>query len=298
MNVYPNNKQNSYTTLLQSPIQLNGPYQVALVEISNFSNIKIKLGTIKYKNPMYGNNFYENRKERLEVNSSVQNGIGLEEFCHILNYEIENNFIKEEYLYRYKLAYECSEDIIEKLHIINNEKKNQSRPILNILKQTEPFLRYEIIDKIESPFKAKFFKCGAIYDLLKNRYAFGSINDLKKDFDLVVVPMPPKEASLERLLTKEYFIDKKAFITEDEHLIDNHYRAPRKVVEESNLPGLKLDPQLPAKNAAAELEQLSTFWDFYNKENYGKLFKLLPQINFMNSEKILIQTTMDISFEL
>ena len=67
---------------------------------------------------MYGNNFYENRKERLEVNLSVQNGIGLEEFCHILNYEIENNFIKAEYLYRYKLAYECSEDIIEKLHII------------------------------------------------------------------------------------------------------------------------------------------------------------------------------------
>jgi hypothetical protein len=276
---------------------LQGPYQVALVEISNFSNIKIQLGKITFKNPLHGNNFYENRKESIAFNLSVQNGIALEQFCNALNYEIENNFIKEEYIYRYKLAYECSEDIVETLHKLNNEKKNQKRPILNILKKNKPIVQYDLIDKLESPFKEKFFKYGAIYDLLKTRYTFMSIDDLKKDFDLIVMTTPPEETSLEVLFTKEYFMDKKSLITEDEHLIENHYRIPRKVVEESQVPGLKLDPQHPAQKAASELAHLSNFWDFYNKENYEKLFKLLPQIIFLNSEKILIQTYNNIEFD-
>ena len=35
---FPKNTQSNFTTILENPIELIGNYQVALVEISNFSN--------------------------------------------------------------------------------------------------------------------------------------------------------------------------------------------------------------------------------------------------------------------
>ena len=51
---FPNNTQSNFTTLLENPIELFGKYQVALVEISNFSNFSVNLGTIVFKNPFFG----------------------------------------------------------------------------------------------------------------------------------------------------------------------------------------------------------------------------------------------------
>ena len=46
---FPKNTQSNYTTVLESPIELIGKYQVALVEISNFSDFSLGMGTVRFK---------------------------------------------------------------------------------------------------------------------------------------------------------------------------------------------------------------------------------------------------------
>ena len=76
---FPNNTQSNFTTLLENPIELFGKYQVALVEISNFSNFSVNLGTIVFKNPFFGS-VYENRAEFIEFEFRIENGVDLNQF--------------------------------------------------------------------------------------------------------------------------------------------------------------------------------------------------------------------------
>ena len=81
---FPNNKQSNYTTLLAEPLEIPLNFQVALVEISNFSNFKIKLGKINFKNPLFGH-MYEKRTPSLTFDITIENGISLEQFCATLH---------------------------------------------------------------------------------------------------------------------------------------------------------------------------------------------------------------------
>jgi hypothetical protein len=77
---FPTNTQSNFTTLLENPIELLGKYQVALVEISNFSNFSVNLGSIIFKNPFFGS-VYENRAEFIEFELRIENGVDLKRFC-------------------------------------------------------------------------------------------------------------------------------------------------------------------------------------------------------------------------
>jgi hypothetical protein len=113
INEYPNNKQSNYTTVLDTPIDFPTKYMVCLKEISNFSDFTVSMGTITFQNILF--NALEHRKSEVKFNLFIKNGINLQEMCDTINTEITKNFLKQEYLIRYKLAYttelnqECSD---------------------------------------------------------------------------------------------------------------------------------------------------------------------------------------------
>jgi hypothetical protein len=80
---------------------------------------------------------YENRTEFIEFEIRIDNGVDLSQFCSKLNYEIQNNFIKTEFLFRQKLAFSTDTDFIQEMQFINDYKKDFKRPLLNVLK-SEP----------------------------------------------------------------------------------------------------------------------------------------------------------------
>jgi len=131
---FPKNTQSNYTTVLESPIELIGKYQVALVEISNFSDFSLGMGTVRFKNPFYGA-IYENRSEFIDFNLRLVNGLTLKHFCAKLNFEIHNSFIREEFLFRQKLAFCTDATFVSQMQKINDKKWKIVRPVLNVIKK-------------------------------------------------------------------------------------------------------------------------------------------------------------------
>ena len=103
LNEYPKNTQSSYTTLLDTPIELSSKYMVCLKEISNFSDFNVSMGTVSFQNVFF--TALELRKSDVNFNFFIKNGTNLQQFCDSINTEITKNFLKQEYLIRYKLAY-------------------------------------------------------------------------------------------------------------------------------------------------------------------------------------------------
>ena len=185
--VFPTTNNQIFTTLLENPIELIGKFQVALVEISNFSNFNIEMGTISFKNPFFGD-IYENRDETISFNFLIENGCDLKNFCSKLNFEIQNHFIKHEFLYRQKLAFEKDETLIQKIQLINDRKVTLKKPILNVLKKGPK--KYEILEKNDSIFGSIFLKGGGYFDNQNSRFKFVSIDFLKSMFILVIIRVP------------------------------------------------------------------------------------------------------------
>ena len=75
-----NNTQSSYTTLLNKPLHLKGPYEVALSDINFTKNFKVNLGSFKILNKL------EDRI--IQVCVEVENGISVFKFCKIVNEKI------------------------------------------------------------------------------------------------------------------------------------------------------------------------------------------------------------------
>ena len=46
MENFPNNSQSNFTTILEEPIELDGPHELALVDMSYSANISINLVTV------------------------------------------------------------------------------------------------------------------------------------------------------------------------------------------------------------------------------------------------------------
>jgi hypothetical protein len=205
MKNFPENKQSNYTTLLESPIVLNKANQVALVEISNFSNFKVDAGNISFENPFSLK--YESRTQKITFQISFKNGLTLKQFCDTLNYEIERNFIKIEYNDRYKLAYDCDPAILELNYKLNvNKKNNEIKPKFNVIKTNS---RYEIIDKYWSVFRDDFFKADGKYDLKSNRFYFESLDKLEKIYDLLVITAPEYTEKYPETDNKIYYFKQK-----------------------------------------------------------------------------------------
>ena len=76
LKAYPKNTKANYTTLLEEAIDINSKYEVALVEISNFSSFFVQFGHITYENPL---NFFlmGKRPSEIELKMNLKNGISL-----------------------------------------------------------------------------------------------------------------------------------------------------------------------------------------------------------------------------
>jgi hypothetical protein len=73
---YPGNRQSNYTTIIKQPINLNGSYEVALVDITYSPQITIELGYIHVPNPFVS--IIESWAERdkiLEIKITAMNGV-------------------------------------------------------------------------------------------------------------------------------------------------------------------------------------------------------------------------------
>ena len=72
-NIFDNNTQSCFSTLLGSPLNLKGDYEVALSDINFTKNFKVDLGSFKVSNT-FNDKFWI-------VTLQVENGISLENYC-------------------------------------------------------------------------------------------------------------------------------------------------------------------------------------------------------------------------
>jgi len=277
---FPNNTQSNFTTLLENPIELLGKYQVALVEISNFSNFSVNLGSVIFKNPFFGS-VYENRDEFIEFELRIENGIDLKHFCSKLNFEIQNNFIKSEYLFRQKLAFNCDEEFIQEMQQINDNKKDFKKPLLNVLKLAPN--NYEVIDKSDSVFMKLFANAGGQYSNEKSRFIFKNIDILKTFFLLIIIRIP-----IEKLETNlgNYYIDKAKFIKCDDYLLDNDSTEKAWLSSENLNFSLKNLSQLNEK-ALKTFDPESELIDY---------FIFCPHFTLLKSNALKLETNVEIKF--
>jgi hypothetical protein len=275
---YPNNRQSKYTTLLEEPLILPLNFQVALVEISNFSDFKVQMGKISFKNPFFGN-IYEYRTENIEFALSIENGISLKDFCEKINYEILNNCIKTEYLYRQKLAFNLDERRAQAMKLINDSKFKEKKPFLNVLKLS--FKRFVVIDTSNSVFKEIFIKCGGHYDYNSKNYVFKNLKSLEIAFNLIVLNVPQENENNSRA----YYIDKKSIISNDILLVNQNDIKLLSKRDTSN----KIDPY----SQDIGMNESDDFTFSLTKEIWGSL----PLIKQLDTNTIAIETKNFIKFE-
>lgn len=82
-----NNTQASYTTLLNKPLNLKGPYEVALSDINFTKNFKVDLGSFMILNKI--------SQKLIHIEIEVENGISVSKFCRLVNEKIVYNFYKD-----------------------------------------------------------------------------------------------------------------------------------------------------------------------------------------------------------
>ena len=285
---FPKNTQSNYTTVLESPIELIGKYQVALVEISNFSDFSINMGQVRFKNPFFGA-IYENRKEFIDFNLRLVNGLTLKHFCAKLNFEIHNSFVREEFLFRQKLAFCTEADFISEMQALNDKKWRIERPILNVVKKAPN--SYEVIDRIDSVFKDWFIRCNGTFDSQTQRFIFKNIELLREYFVLIVIRVP----STLLLKNTSYFVDEAFLIKSDYFLLDSSFTEKAWCVEEKKEMSLEKFESPSEKEGAAteEATSIKAEEDYLNPSEF--LF-YLPYFKLLNSQTFKLETNYEITF--
>ena len=233
MQEYPKNKQSNYTTILETPLEFPCEYTVCLKDISNFSNFNVPVGQITFENTLF--NQLEHREQFITFELVLQNGINLEQFCSAINTEIAKNFLKNEYLIRYKLAH--TNDYLEKCHQLNSLKLTQERPCFNVIKKVNKNIEtFEIVDKIDSAFKESFENARGAFNPLKQRFVFfDGLEILAKSFDLIIQTAPMLD-DLEQEYNKNFFYqDRIELLNKNTYLFNKSTKVPRSI-EEKEMP--------------------------------------------------------------
>ena len=289
---FPKNTQSNYTTVLESPIELIGKYQVALVEISNFSDFSISMGQVRFKNPFFGA-IYENRKEFIDFNLRLVNGLTLKHFCAKLNFEIHNSFVREEFLFRQKLAFCTEANFISEMQALNDKKWRIERPILNVVKKAPN--SYEVIDRIDSVFKDWFIRCNGTFDSKTQRFLFKKIDLLREYFVLIVIRVP----STLLLKNTNYFVDEAVLIKSDYFLLDSSFAEKTWCAEEKREMSLEKFERPSEKEGAAPTAETEEATSIKAEEDYlnpSEFLFYLPYFKLLNSQTFKLETNYDITF--
>ena len=283
---FPKNTQSNFTTILENPIELIGNYQFALVEISNFSNFSINMGKVSYKNPYFLSGAYENRSQNIEFSLRLDNGLTLSQFCNKLNFEIHNSFVKEELLYRKKLAFCTDCEFIEQMQKLNDNKRNLERPILNVIKKGPEL--YEIIDNVESLFFNIFIKCNGIFDNTSKRFNFQNIEALKKYFQLLIIRVPIyfQDDLSAYCLNQSYILKNDSFLVDSSSVEKDWLVIDKKEINLKSLEDIY-------KKTSSITSEINAQDDLLNPKDF---FFFLPYFKLLNSNTIAIQTDYEITF--
>lgn len=283
---FPKNTQSNFTTILENPIELIGNYQVALVEISNFSNFSINMGKISYKNPYFLSGAYANRAENIEFNLRLDNGLTLSQFCNKINFEIHNSFVKEEILYRQKLANENATNFMDQMQVFNEIKSNVDRPLLNVIKKSPD--EYEIIDKIDSLFQNIFKKCHGNFNSLTQRFQLKNIDALKDYFQLLIIRVPTFELND----ASTYYLNQAYILKNDSFLVDHSSVEKEWMLIDKKEMNLKTLEDIYT-NSTKIASQFNAQEDLLNPNDY---FIFLPFLKLLNSHTIVLETAYEITF--
>ena len=122
MDIFPLNKQASFTTKLAEEINFTSDYEVALVEISYSPYFLTELGNIIVT--QYFNDFYENNKQSISIPISITEQLSAEEFINLLNESMSKKINFEENLYKYFSYFKRSVDFdLDTRYSLNTQKK-------------------------------------------------------------------------------------------------------------------------------------------------------------------------------
>jgi hypothetical protein len=204
MESYPKNIPSNFTILLEEALELNSKFEVALVEISNFSNFSVIFGKIKFENPF---TFFlmGGRPSIIELSLKIKNGISLQEFCKILNVKIFLKFVKTEYLFRYRRAFK---------DLYSNDIDFEKR-IIYLLKKKSTKDSYEFQVSKEFKFHQEIENLGGIYDFQTSKFKFSNIEKLSEVFDLNIQISPEFEENETVFLRDSFFYEKENLFSED-----------------------------------------------------------------------------------
>jgi hypothetical protein len=193
---YPENRQSNYTTLIKQPINLNGPYEVALVDITYSPQITIELGYIHVPNPFVNiTEPWADRDQTLEIKITAMNGDTSEKFFYILTNEIIKLNMYNEYLFRYNCAFEPSRKQRDKIALLMADQKRKSSESKDHLPHLIVFDRgpsFEILfsDPSDEFYHKLFTSCGGHYNDTMEKYLFNSVDALAKLTKLTHLAVP------------------------------------------------------------------------------------------------------------
>lgn len=177
-NTFPNNTQANYTTLLSSPILLDGDYEVALAEIDYSTKIECNMGTLELSS--YISDIFDmclSKKHVLDI--SMKNRVSAQEFTKNLNILL-NNFCLKSITNHIRVFY---------FHSITTHKIDEMKKSSNLsFDITSPmhihlYKEYDrvesevrIIDTKESTFSETYLKNGGVFNETLNKWIFSNDN--------------------------------------------------------------------------------------------------------------------------
>jgi len=200
MNIYPENKKSNYTTQFNTPIVLDGNYEVALANITCIPNIKNDLGSIIIKNlndiyPFLGKDF----ELPLELNNvkNLQDKINVEiqEVISFVQFHFNNKLFK--ILEEGVSASDTSTELFKGLPVF-----------YKFTEQNDPNAKYYIPKKFKKKFDQEIAKEREValqnHFIVLNRDQFYDFVD--GQYDLIYYPLLDVSTDVENLAT--YYSEK------------------------------------------------------------------------------------------
>jgi hypothetical protein len=156
MDIYPNNKQSSFTIKLAKELNFNVPHEVALVEISYSPFYVSYMGNI-FLNDYFSFHFGNNNKA-IQIPLNILKAISVKDYFEIINSLIAKKIEFDDSLIRFKSYFiKSSQDDITAKRLYYEQLTTENLYI-EVFKTNEMNSSYRIIDDENSQFKDDFIK--------------------------------------------------------------------------------------------------------------------------------------------
>jgi hypothetical protein len=188
---FPANRQSNYTTILNPPLVLNYPSEIALVDISYSPQISVNIGNISMKNPFYRiDQKWACREEFIDFKVNALNGISSEKFFKQLTTDLRKFIILKEYKVLWDLAFQPSEDQIDQIYKFHEHEKllrlsDENKKHKSILITCAYKNVWGIIAPNDEYYNKLFDEAGGVFTAATRRFLFASIDNLKQNFNLI-----------------------------------------------------------------------------------------------------------------